>query len=127
MELSPEQRESLNKKPYEAIVVMPYSSGPYREGRESEIDPEFGLATYESKLVTLAAVQAYAEGQSGKVILVGEDTVESGGKHSTTDFMKELLVDKGFRKRLLLLIKACRIALNNWGKFLKSKILTISF
>ena len=89
-----EQREALAKKPYEAIVVMPYSSGEHRGGRKSRIDSDFGL-TYESKMVTLAAAQAFKEDKAEKVILVGEDTVGSEGKHSTVDFMKELLIAKG--------------------------------
>jgi hypothetical protein len=44
---------------------------------------------------TLAGLQAYKNGQADKIILVGEDTVGSGGKHSTVDFMKELLIAKG--------------------------------
>lgn len=92
-ENSQEFKEFIGRKPYEAIVVMPYSSGEYRHGRESKINPEFGL-TYESKMVTLAAVQAYNEGKAGKIILVGEDTIGSK-KYSTVDFMKELLVAKG--------------------------------
>ncbi len=93
-ENSSERKDIQDKKPYEAIVVMPYSSRKHLGGRESKIDPEFGL-TYESKMATLAAAQAYKEGKADKVILVGEDTVGADGKHSTVDFMKELLVAKG--------------------------------
>lgn len=91
---SSDYREN-EKKPYAAIVVMPYSSRPYPGGgRESKKDKDFGL-TYESKMVTLAAAQAFKEGRADKVLLVGEDTVGSNKKHSTVDFMKELLILKG--------------------------------
>ena len=93
MERHREQKEFADKKPYQAIVVMPYSSGPYRRGRKSKIDPEYSLS-YESKMVTLAAAEAYQSGQADKIILLGEDTYESP-EHNTTEFMKELLVAKG--------------------------------
>jgi hypothetical protein len=51
--INPEEVEK-NKKPYQAIVVMPYSSGEYVWGRRSKISPNFGI-TYESKLSALAA------------------------------------------------------------------------
>ncbi len=88
-----ESREAESKKPYEAIVVMPYTSAAHRGGRKSKIDPEFGL-TYESKMSTLAAAEAYHQGKAGQVILLGEITV--GKPELTTDqFMKELLLAKG--------------------------------
>ncbi len=88
--------ESKNKKPYWAIVAMPYSSGRYRGGAKSNIDPMYAL-TFESKMSALAAAQAFKEGKADKIILLGEDTLGSpeglnGNKTlSTADFMKELL------------------------------------
>ena len=84
-----EFKDISGKKPYEAIVVMSYSSGLHHGGRESKIDPDFGM-TYESKLVATAAAQAYGEGKSDRIILVGEQTVGAKEGELTTDkFMKE--------------------------------------
>lgn len=86
-----EHPEIKHAKPFQAIVVMPYSSREHIGGKESKIDADFGL-TYESKLSAIAALEAYKKNQADKIILVGEDTVGSNKKYSTVDFMKELLM-----------------------------------
>src|SRR3989344_456222 len=91
----PARKEFQAKKSYEAIVAMPYSSGRYRHGRESKIDPRFSM-TYETKMVATAALQAYKEGKSDKIILLGEQTVGAErGVLSTDQLIKEFLIAKG--------------------------------
>lgn len=107
--------EARRRKPYRGIVIMPYSSGEYRGGRKSKIDPKFGL-TYESKMSTLAGLQAYKEGKSDKIILVGEDTVGSDGKHSTVDFMKELLMSKGVPENAIEIYPKMQNSVEQLGK-----------
>lgn len=82
-----------DQKPYESIVVMPYSSAEYRGESKSKIDPKFGL-TFESTIATLAGIEAYRQGQADTIILMGEDTFGCI-THSTVDFMKELLIKEG--------------------------------
>lgn len=90
-----EQKDIQEKKPYEAIVVMPYSSGPYRHGRESKIDSRFSMS-YETKMAATAALQAYKESKSDKIILLGEQTVGTEkGVLSTDQLIKEFLIAKG--------------------------------
>ncbi len=124
MERNFEQRESeVKEKKYQAIVVMPYSSGEYRGGKKSKINPNFGL-TYESKMATLAAAQAYQEGRAPKIILTGESTVgapkspkESNEPQlSTVDFMKELLIAKGVPETAIEIHRNLQNSVEQLGK-----------
>lgn len=93
MEKSPEHREQASSKPFEAIVVMPYGSAERIRGKKSEIDPKFGMS-YETKMATLAALEAYENGAADKIILLGEQTYGKENR-STDEFMKEFLLSKG--------------------------------
>ncbi len=96
----------------EAIVAMPYASARYEiksaENAKNDVneynlhvtEPKFkDRLSYESKMVTLAALQAYNAGVAKKIILIAEDTFGSNKKkegHSTTDqLLRDLLIKNG--------------------------------
>jgi uncharacterized SAM-binding protein YcdF (DUF218 family) len=70
-------------KPYDAIVIMPYSSGRRSDG-------SWGLS-FESELAGRAGARMYRQNEAEKVIVLGERTYGASGL-TTTQFMKERLL-----------------------------------